>query len=963
MNGCKMVSKYLASVLVLALIVSLFPLHVGAVTESKVEGAAAITPETSEGEQNLALGKKAGLVLTGLGTTPYPTDSSHTVNEVETQIVGRVTDGVVATNANFEPNWVGQPWNGNGARSLYLENYRNIGRELNIDLGQESHITKLSLHAGYQRDYGIEYPAGLTYYLSNDGSHYYKVGEVRGDEALPDPQKPTGSDPMDHVSFELSELNYNARYVKIYYEVGVWAFIDEVYVMGAAAPVDNADDFTTGDLFVPAPKYNKYASTDQSKGIKNEMLVYSGWDYARKPTYKTVDDLARTISYVDQDGKIKDWLFDSLTFLPHPTLDSEGKMPLYVNGTAPENYSGQTGWLKYIEHTLHGLNGAEPQNLDALDIAAGQVKMTLHDPDKKIGVKMTILPPVHLKDNWGVIDGKTIHFTSGASGGNAEALANRRAAVEWYVNQAIELFEAQNYNNITLDGFYYFDEVVYESMDPLAAATIKDITDAVKQTGKQIYWIPLFQAQGFHKWESYGFDYAIMQPNYAFSNADTSRLTESAELSKLYGLGVEMELGEASNRYLSKFEEYLTRGDASDLGYQNSSLIAWYMSTSGLVDTSRNVNQTRYIYDAVYQFVKGRKVEFSKGSFVGKPVSLSYRNANLVNAAGWNGAADRAHYLTDGKFAVSDRDKHPELNRNYFDNTAVAYDVTTNLEDNYDLSELTMSFTRWIGAGVQGPPDVSFSISPDGESWTSIGVVTSSEAQVVPAADSMELLHYTYSLPNKLKARYVRASFGHSYSWLFLEEISGVGEKSDPNVNPPTVQLLEPARPKDVAEGFDVTIKVKATQDAQILIKEQGSVIAQAVGAGETPVEIVVPAPSAGDHNYEITSTIPGTGTSQPAQVPTIKVHAFDYIQLNAKQVRLKPGDTHEVVTSAVYGPLKFDVSSWTTLKSQKPQIVEVTGNQLVALQKGASVVKATYRGQTKVISVVVNSKVVPETP
>lgn len=732
-------------------------------------------------EQNLALGKDVELILTGLGTTPYPTDSSISVNEVESQIVNRITDGIVASTAEFEQDWVGKPWNADGARSLYLENYRNIGRELNIDLGQTSHITNLSLHAGYHSGYGIEYPVGLTYYLSNDGNTYYKVGEVKADEVIHDPQKPTGSDPMDHVFYELSDLNYNARYVKIYYEVGVWAFIDEIFVTGTTVPADNADDFTTGDIFLPAPKYNRYAFTDQSKGIQHEMLIYSGWDYSQQPTYKTVDDLIRTITYVDEAGQIKDWLFDSLTFLPHPTLDSEGKLPLYIEGTAPENYSEQTGWLKYIEHTLNGLNSAdEPHNLDALDIAAGQAKKSLNDPNKKIGVKMSILPPVHVKDNWGEINGKPIHFTPEASGGNEEAIANRRAAVEWYVNKAIELFEAQNYEHITLDGFYYYDEVIYESLDPLAAATIQEITDVVKTTGKQIYWIPLFQAQGFHKWESFGFDYAIMQPNYAFSPSDTSRLTESAELSKLYGLGVEMELGgaaETSDSYLTKFKEYLVRGSASDLGYQNSSLIGWYMSTNALVDLSRNVNDTRYLYDAVYQFVKGNKIDFSEG-ISGKPVSLSYRNANLVNEAGWNGAVERAHYLTDGKFALSDRDKHPELNWNYFDNTAVEYDVTLDLEENYDLSALTMSFDGWNDAGVIGPSEVSFSISPDGVSWTKIGVVTSNEAQVVPTSAGMDLLHYTYSLPNELEARYIRASFGHADTWMFLEEISGVGEKS-----------------------------------------------------------------------------------------------------------------------------------------------------------------------------------------
>ena len=31
----------------------------------------------------------------------------------------------------------------------------------------------------------------------------------------------------------------------------------------------------------------------------------------------------------------------------------------------------------------------------------------------------------------------------------------------------------------------------------------------------QIYWIPFYQSSGFRAWKPFGFDYAIMQPNYA----------------------------------------------------------------------------------------------------------------------------------------------------------------------------------------------------------------------------------------------------------------------------------------------------------------------------------------------------------------------------------------------------------------------------------------------------------------
>ena len=44
---------------------------------------------------------------------------------------------------------------------------------------------------------------------------------------------------------------------------------------------------------------------------------------------------------------------------------------------------------------------------------------------------------------------------------------------------------------------------------------VTDYVHSLENGAYQIYWIPFYQSSGFRAWKTFGFDYAIMQPNYA----------------------------------------------------------------------------------------------------------------------------------------------------------------------------------------------------------------------------------------------------------------------------------------------------------------------------------------------------------------------------------------------------------------------------------------------------------------
>ena len=107
--------------------------------------------------------------------------------------------------------------------------------------------------------------------------------------------------------FTLDGLNYNARYVKVAFELtGTWAFADELEVRGTAAPSDTAE--TLPDT--PGTDYevvNKYAWTDQARGIQHEALAYAGHWFssaggALQTSQKTVEELLPMVGYVDGEG-------------------------------------------------------------------------------------------------------------------------------------------------------------------------------------------------------------------------------------------------------------------------------------------------------------------------------------------------------------------------------------------------------------------------------------------------------------------------------------------------------------------------------------------------------------------------------------------------------------------------------------------------------------------------------------
>lgn len=763
--------------------------------------------------------------IVGLGSgydstgTMHEDGTRYTVAELENESLSRLTDGVTVNGSavHFSKGWESKKWNDmTSLRSKYVEFYRNVERIITLDLGALHNVTELNMHFGAVNGYGIYMPTDVTYCLSADGETYYEVAAVKADNAQADPNDANitvddGETATNHLNFSTGDINYNARYVRVIFPVDVYLFADELYVWGYNQPSAEADSLDENPVYTAGGDVGHYATTGQSGGVKNDFMAYQGWyeysDGSFGHTWKTVPEYLSAIAYVNENGVAQDWLFDEMVVMGHYNT-STGKKNSYSEGySSSADYANQSDWGEWLNYAFGmDINGdpVDPDyvdgetiiNLNALEEAARIAKETLNDPDYKVNVKLVVYPAVEFQSDWGYINGKHIDFSVAGAGSEAAALDNRLAAYQWYIERAVELWEQADFQHLELTGFYYYEETIRESTDPIAVEAVQGLTNLVHtartpstntkaafdtaQGGRMyIFQLPYYQAMGFWKWSTYGFDYSLMQPNYAFYDIYTvNQLYECGELCQNFGLGMQMEFGGVGNRgYAQKFEDYLLLG--KEIGYQDS-VLSWYMSTWGCYQTATNVSESRYLYDAIYKFVKGRDVSFDEEdaplepnvlyNLASKKIPAFEYQSILNNVLYWTAAEieSATDLLTDG---VKDSPNWwVNASANYYiglDKTCIEgpYSFTVDLEDSFLLSSLQAYFYDRPSWDVSVPESVSYAVSADGVTWTDAGTVEKADAETVtiddernPDAAKPVIYNYTLDL-DWTSARYVRITF------------------------------------------------------------------------------------------------------------------------------------------------------------------------------------------------------------
>lgn len=510
----------------------------------------------SDEYKNLISGKTCQISLNGaVAKTQYENNT-----DISSPIL---TDGVTTTDHNIH----------NGKFFKFCQGDK---RSVIFDLDKISSVEKITIGFCHIQSWAVYAPTNVRVVVSDDGINWYRIGEID----IPT----TPSQGVRRGEWTLDKA-IKARYVALCVDTISWVGIDEIQIFGRqnTANAENPDKYEMVHEETTTNK-RKEPSDDLLGGTRHLSLMYHSED---SKSY-TVDDFIPYVAYLDREGNIQDTMFDSYLFL-HDT----GEMP---SGATAFKGSIMSDWQWCIDDLF-----VPDTNLDALDKAAGIVKSTLDlDDDYKYKVTMTLYYPGNEMTDFGDVDGD----------GKSESFAvyeDRMKAYKWYIGQIEKRFAEAGFENIVLVGYYWWDESI-NNQEPYIKQTTNAISDYLHSIDRDFFWIPYHCAAGFSDWAGYGFDIACMQPNYVFK-AETpyANLINNEKLTKMYGMGVEMEICGASlgdKLYFKKYMEYLTLGAES--GYMTDTVNMYYQERFIFKKAAYSTTEmARTVYECTYHYIKG----------------------------------------------------------------------------------------------------------------------------------------------------------------------------------------------------------------------------------------------------------------------------------------------------------------------------------------------------------------------
>ncbi len=523
-----------------------------------VEIEAEGTPWESPSEEyvNLVAGKPCQIDMVGAVSK-----ENYANNTPVTSLV--MTDGVFSQEYNIH----------NGKFFKFCQGDQ---RRIIFDLEHLSAVEKLTVSFCAVEDWAVYAPPSVGVILSEDGVHWHRVGTI-----------PISASELKNISRgELTlETSLKARYVALSFPTAVWAGVDEIQVFGRRSDKNTASPTSYPSVYEESTaNKRKEPSEDLLGGAEHLCLLYHSKDH----NAYTVADLLPYVAYLNKEQVITDTMFDSFLF-----LYTTGTMP---SGGSAFGNSTKSDWDWCIEDLFR-----DGVNLDALEAAAGLVKETLGlDEDFRYNVTMTIYYPGGDMKDFGDVDGDGISedFT---------VYENRMKAIRLYVEEVEARFAVKNYQNIRLVGYYWWHESIEQNTDDIKVL-LNEISDYLHAIDRDFFWIPYHCASGFSAWESYGFDIACMQPNYVFKSATPyANLINNEKFTKLYGMGVEMEIDSAclSDRlFYKKYMEYITLG--AETGYMTDTVNMYYQGMGIFGEAARSASyMARSVYDVTYHYIKG----------------------------------------------------------------------------------------------------------------------------------------------------------------------------------------------------------------------------------------------------------------------------------------------------------------------------------------------------------------------
>lgn len=506
-----------------------------------------------------------------------------------------------------------------------------------------------------------------------------------------------------------------------------------------------------------------FPSPDALDGIHNINLTYTFAPHRDNLAAHTKGSLLHDVGYYDPSGKLADTFMDAYLFLPCVTYAPSG-------GTMYEssNPAVASDWIAYLDDLFR-----DGYNVSALDAAVAEVGKGLGMPDYKVKVFFTVLFPHDGQRSFGSLDGKrSLDFS---------VQADRKAAVDWLMDEEMRRFKAGNYTHLELTGFYWFEEFLTYAFEN-ELSLVQHFTGRVRDKGYKSIWIPYFRATGFDYWKSFGFDVCCMQPNLMWQqNPDPKRVDTCIADCRKYGMSMEMEMdNDVMTAKYNRFLAYLRGGVSSGINksvnmyYQSSAYDALYYAKNSSSPKGRSV------YDLTYRYAKGiLTLDEIPGDEPTFRVPTGYdwiqRGKSYEASAAYTGDGSLVYQnvdgkeLTDGIFASAVWSTDFHAFHHSLQEPGGGYQITVDLgQPESRIGAFVLELGLETASGIGLPRTMTVSVSEDGERYRELGAMK--------LEGEKDITHATLQT-DPVRARYVRVTMDRGTSaFVFCSEFM-IGRK------------------------------------------------------------------------------------------------------------------------------------------------------------------------------------------
>ncbi len=328
-----------------------------------------------------------------------------------------------------------------------------------------------------------------------------------------------------------------------------------------------------------------YLTPFATGGAQYITLIYE----QRGSQYASAAEDLPLVAHLSRTGQILGPFLRSFLFLSAPAPSGA----TYADPHGRQRGSNMADWSAFLNTTFQ-------VGLPALERALLAAQPSFPAPVRPVSIFLMVPFPARTVTDFGTLGGRPIDLAR---------QADREVALHWYVQTAEADWRAAHLTNLRLAGFYWMQEDAL----PYQAPEIQRLAADIHPAGLRLLWIPCKSATYAGNWASYGFDAAVLQPNY-YEDGNRSvygrptSLAWTASFAQRYHMGIELELNPAvtsSPEREQRFYAYLQQG--ATLGYERNALVAIYQGGGAISDLAGDPAKY-WLYNDLYLFTQGKPI-------------------------------------------------------------------------------------------------------------------------------------------------------------------------------------------------------------------------------------------------------------------------------------------------------------------------------------------------------------------